>query len=89
MVRLSCEIESQIIAVERIKEYCEIDREASYETDRVLTSKEWPERGTIQFIKYATQYREGMDLVLNNLTFSVSSGQKIGIVGRTGAGITF
>uniref|UniRef100_A0A673W5E8 Canalicular multispecific organic anion transporter 2-like n=1 Tax=Salmo trutta TaxID=8032 RepID=A0A673W5E8_SALTR len=32
------------------------------------------------------RYREGLDLVLKNLTLSVVGGEKIGIVGRTGAG---
>jgi ABC-type multidrug transport system fused ATPase/permease subunit len=35
---------------------------------------------------YSSRYRPGLDLVLKGLSFSVKSGEKIGIVGRTGAG---
>lgn len=86
MVRMSCEIESQIIAVERIKEYAEVDQEAPYESESPIP-KGWPEKGAIDFCNYGTRYREGMDLVLKDICFSSKPGEKIGIVGRTGAGI--
>jgi ATP-binding cassette subfamily C (CFTR/MRP) protein 1 len=38
------------------------------------------------FHDYATRYREGMDLVLRGVSFRIKSTQKVGIVGRTGAG---
>jgi ABC-type multidrug transport system fused ATPase/permease subunit len=82
---MSCEIESQIIAVERIKEYSEIEQEAPYESE-IITPSEWPDKGAIQFSSYGTRYRKGMDLVLKNVTFTAKPGEKIGIVGRTGAG---
>ena len=32
------------------------------------------------------KYREGLPLVLKDLSFAIEAGQKVGIVGRTGAG---
>ncbi|KAJ2806862.1 Canalicular multispecific organic anion transporter 2 [Coemansia guatemalensis] len=46
----------------------------------------WPEQGVVEFKNYSTRYREGLDLALKDLSFRVAPRQKIGIVGRTGAG---
>ena len=46
----------------------------------------WPEQGKIEFKNLSLQYRPETPLVLKNLTFNVKQGDKIGIVGRTGAG---
>lgn len=47
---------------------------------------EWPSKGEVKFENYQLRYRENLDLVLKGITFTVEPGQKIGIVGRTGAG---
>lgn len=46
----------------------------------------WPEKGEIDFQKLSIRYRNGLDLILKGITFKVRSGEKVGIVGRTGAG---
>ena len=46
----------------------------------------WPEKGEIEFKNVSLRYRPDTDIVLNKLTFNVNSGEKIGVVGRTGAG---
>ena len=46
----------------------------------------WPSQGAISFNEVELRYRPNMDLVLRKLSFDVRSGEKIGIVGRTGAG---
>jgi len=40
-------------------------------------SPAWPERGAVQFIDYKVRYREGLDLVLKGLSFSVRGGEKV------------
>lgn len=47
---------------------------------------EWPNKGEIEFKKVVLRYRPDTDIVLNQLTFHAKPGEKIGIVGRTGAG---
>ena len=42
--------------------------------------------GAIKFNNYSTRYREGLDLVLKNITLDIKPNEKVGIVGRTGAG---
>ena len=49
--------------------------------------KEWPQEGKVEFKNYTTRYREGLDLALNDVSAKIQPGQKVGIVGRTGAGM--
>ncbi|OBZ78499.1 Canalicular multispecific organic anion transporter 1 [Grifola frondosa] len=46
----------------------------------------WPDKGEITFKDVQLAYREGLPLVLNGVSFTVRPGEKVGIVGRTGAG---
>ncbi|RUS22445.1 multidrug resistance-associated protein 3 [Endogone sp. FLAS-F59071] len=78
-------LETNIVAVERVKEYVELPTEAAEETDFSLPES-WPAFGEIEFKNYMTRYREGLELVLKGISFKVQCGQKVGIVGRTGAG---
>ncbi|XP_025986918.1 multidrug resistance-associated protein 1 isoform X4 [Solenopsis invicta] len=86
LVRMTSDVETNIVAVERIKEYGETTQEASWKNAENMPAKEWPKHGRVDFKDFKVRYREGLDLVLNGLTFSVLGGEKIGIVGRTGAG---
>ncbi|EDV21130.1 uncharacterized protein TRIADDRAFT_30988, partial [Trichoplax adhaerens] len=86
MVRMSSDLESNIVAVERVKEYSEIPQEASWDIAEVKPDPKWPECGAIQFIDYKTRYRANLDLVLKGVSCDIADGEKIGIVGRTGAG---
>jgi ABC-type multidrug transport system fused ATPase/permease subunit len=46
----------------------------------------WPAKGEIEFKNVVLRYRPDTDIVLNQLTFHAKPGEKIGVVGRTGAG---
>ncbi|MED6282695.1 Canalicular multispecific organic anion transporter 2 [Characodon lateralis] len=86
MVRMTSDLENNIVAVERVKEYSETKTEAPWEVENKKPPPEWPMEGNVEFKEYSVRYREGLDLVLRNITLSVKGGEKIGIVGRTGAG---
>uniref|UniRef100_A0AAQ6A569 ATP-binding cassette, sub-family C (CFTR/MRP), member 3 n=1 Tax=Amphiprion ocellaris TaxID=80972 RepID=A0AAQ6A569_AMPOC len=86
MVRMTSDLENNIVAVERVKEYSETKTEAPWEVEDKKPSSEWPMQGNVEFNDYSVRYREGLDLVLKNITLKVKGGEKIGIVGRTGAG---
>lgn len=81
---MSCEIESQIISVERIIEYAELKQEAPHSVEASEVPVTWPDKGVIEFKNYSTRYREETDLILNDISFKAKAGEKIGIVGRTG-----
>lgn len=46
----------------------------------------WPVQATIEFGNFTMCYRPGLPPVLNDINFKIAAGQKVGIVGRTGAG---
>ncbi|CAF1117338.1 unnamed protein product [Didymodactylos carnosus] len=86
IVRVTSEIETNIVSVERINEYSQLETEAPWEIQDSKPPSNWPSNGEIQFVHLSTRYREGLELVLNDLTIDVQAGEKIGIIGRTGSG---
>uniref|UniRef100_A0A8C1S0S9 ABC-type glutathione-S-conjugate transporter n=1 Tax=Cyprinus carpio TaxID=7962 RepID=A0A8C1S0S9_CYPCA len=86
MVRMTSDLESNIVAVERVKEYSETQTEAPWIVKDKQPPPDWPPKGDVEFVDYSVRYREGLDLVLRNISLKVKGGEKIGIVGRTGAG---
>uniref|UniRef100_A0A672IA04 ATP-binding cassette, sub-family C (CFTR/MRP), member 2 n=1 Tax=Salarias fasciatus TaxID=181472 RepID=A0A672IA04_SALFA len=85
LVKMTSELETNIVAVKRVSEYIEIENEAEWVTD-TRPPKDWPEAGRLQFENYKVHYRPGLDLVLHGITCDIGSTEKIGIVDRTGAG---
>jgi ABC-type multidrug transport system fused ATPase/permease subunit len=61
-------------------------QEAPFEIPEADPPPTWPEYGVVKFDNYQTRYREGLELVLRGISFEIMSGEKVGIVGRTGAG---
>lgn len=86
LIRVASNVETTIVAVERIKEYEEEPQEAPWSLPNEKLNKNWPEHGELIFDNFSVKYRPELDLVLRDLSFTVKSGEKIGIVGRTGAG---
>lgn len=86
LVRMTSDVETNIVAVERIKEYSQTPQEAEWEIPERKPDPKWPEQGLITFDHYQTRYRQGLDLVLRDVTCKIEPGEKVGIVGRTGAG---
>lgn len=72
-------------AVERIFEYIKLDIEKLEEGEK-KPNRDWPTRGQIIFQNVTFKYERNLPPVLKNLSFRIESGEKVGIVGRTGAG---
>jgi len=85
MVALFAQNEQNMNSVERILTYAELPAEGAATTPEDPPSS-WPERGEIYFKNVELSYREGLPLVLKGVNFDVRPGEKVGIVGRTGAG---
>ncbi|XP_053388123.1 multidrug resistance-associated protein 1-like isoform X2 [Mercenaria mercenaria] len=80
------EMEMNVVSAERVNEFSDLPSEAEWKEDKVVPRKDWPATGNISYRKYCTRYRAGLDLVLKGITFNIQNGEKIGVVGRTGAG---
>ncbi|KAG6010759.1 hypothetical protein E4U21_004147 [Claviceps maximensis] len=84
-IRQLAEVENGMNAVERLQHYgTELEEEAPLHTVDVRGS--WPERGEIVFENVQMRYREKLPLVLQGMSMHISGGERVGIVGRTGAG---
>ncbi|EEH10433.1 vacuolar metal resistance ABC transporter [Histoplasma capsulatum G186AR] len=86
IVRQTVEVETNIVSVERVLEYANLPSEAPDVIFKKRPQIGWPSQGGVQFKDYSTRYREGLDLVLKNINLQIQPHEKIGVVGRTGAG---
>jgi len=86
-IRQSAEIVNQMVCVERVLGYGKIEPEAPLElaSDKDL-DKSWPHKGAIDVKDVAVRYRPSLPFALNGASFSVPSGSRVGVVGRTGSG---
>ncbi|KAK2178694.1 hypothetical protein NP493_533g01002 [Ridgeia piscesae] len=83
MVRMTSDLETNIVSVERAKEYSETPTEAPWDIEETRPTASWPNEGHVAFEDYATRYRPGLDLVLRGVSFKHQGRRE---VGRTGAG---
>ena len=86
LVRLYSINEQNMNSVERIKEYLDVEQEAPAVIEKTRPAANWPSEGSVEFIDYSTRYRSDLDPVLQNVSFKIRPLEKVGIVGRTGAG---
>ncbi|XP_022093427.1 multidrug resistance-associated protein 4-like [Acanthaster planci] len=84
-VRQSAELENQMTSVERVCQYIDIKPEAPLETDN-KPPPDWPLDGGITLQDTSLRYTEDGPQVLQNISCSIKPKEKVGIVGRTGAG---
>uniref|UniRef100_A0A674EBJ4 ABC-type glutathione-S-conjugate transporter n=1 Tax=Salmo trutta TaxID=8032 RepID=A0A674EBJ4_SALTR len=86
IVRSWTDVENNIVSVERVKEYADTAKEAVWTVEGSSLPLAWPQTGTIEFQDYGLQYRKGLDWALKGITLKIQEREKVGIVGRTGAG---
>lgn len=87
VIRSLAQVEAAMNSCERIFYYTQqIPQEAPLETDVKPPSPEWPTQGGIVLNQLKMRYREETPLVLKGISVSITGGQRIGVVGRTGSG---
>ncbi|KAG1747124.1 ABC transporter [Suillus paluster] len=87
MVRQLSEVENCMNSVERVMHYAkEVEQEAAHVVENSPAPADWPSQGEIVMKDVVLRYRPELPPVLKGLSMSLSPGEKIGVVGRTGAG---
>lgn len=86
-------IESIMVSAARCMNMVEVPQEEHMSNEERVSKDyplhgrdKWPEEGVVEFMDASLKYRPGTDTVLHKLNFKIGSGEKIGVVGRTGAG---
>ncbi|KAJ8954540.1 hypothetical protein NQ318_000774 [Aromia moschata] len=82
-IRQISELENNMTSVERVLEYTDAETE---DKDVGEIKENWPNQGRIQYKQVSLTYKTTKEEVLKQISFVIEPRQKIGIVGRTGAG---
>ncbi|KAG2937972.1 Canalicular multispecific organic anion transporter 2 [Phytophthora cactorum] len=90
LVQALSQVEPMMVSPERLQEYADIIQEAPsrlpLDPPSTQHPETWPSAGSIKFNHVSFRYKDQGQLVLRDLSFSVYGSEKLGIVGRTGAG---
>ncbi|KAJ3065732.1 hypothetical protein HDU99_004076, partial [Rhizoclosmatium hyalinum] len=80
------QLEMNMNAVERVAEYSEIEQERPAVIEGSRPPSNWPSKGSLSVQGLEMRYAPDQPAVLSDVSFQVQGGEKVGIVGRTGAG---
>ncbi|KAK9267442.1 hypothetical protein L1049_009868 [Liquidambar formosana] len=86
VLRQASRAENSLNAVERVGTYIDLPSEAPTIIESNRPPPGWPLLGSIKFEDVVLRYRPELPPVLHGLSFMISPSEKVGIVGRTGAG---
>ncbi|KAJ9119462.1 hypothetical protein QFC24_005695 [Naganishia onofrii] len=87
IVRQFAEVQNDSNSVDRVLEYANhLEQEAAHDIAETKPPASWPQTGRIKFENVVMSYRPGLPPALKNLSLDVGTNEKVGIVGRTGAG---
>ncbi|XP_020530905.1 ABC transporter C family member 13 isoform X3 [Amborella trichopoda] len=78
------ETEKEMVSVERVLEYMDIAPEDLQGCQSV--NSDWPSQGEVEFHHVSLRYMPSLPLALQDVSFCISAGTQVGVVGRTGAG---
>lgn len=82
-MRQSAAVSNAFVSVERVLEYISLPKEEQ-KVAGIMINPSWPNTGRIEFINMS--YRYDNQVVLEDINLLIENGQRVGIVGRTGAG---
>ncbi|KAJ2679879.1 Multidrug resistance-associated protein 1 [Coemansia spiralis] len=73
-------------AVNQFRDYTSMEREQLFVEDATTPPQDWPQAGKIEFHNFSMKYRHDLEYALKDINLTINPSEKIGIVGRTGAG---
>ncbi|KAF9526532.1 multidrug resistance-associated ABC transporter [Crepidotus variabilis] len=85
LVRIYNEFEVQANSLERIQGYLDIDHEPKA-TEAGKPPAYWPASGDLRVENLSARYSKSGPKVLHEVSFHLKSGERVGVVGRTGSG---
>ncbi|KAJ1780706.1 Multidrug resistance-associated protein 1, partial [Coemansia sp. RSA 2399] len=68
------------------RHYLDMDRDDDSAKDTVDPPSDWPSAGKVEFRNFSMKYRSDLEYALKDINLTINPGEKVGIVGRTGAG---
>jgi len=86
VMNLKANLIAFINSLARNFEYTNLQQEAPAIIESNRPSPDWPQKGGIKFRNVSFRYRPELPLVLRGVSVGIAGGERIGIVGRTGAG---
>ncbi|XP_068682854.1 ATP-binding cassette sub-family C member 4-like [Montipora foliosa] len=84
-IRVASETENFMTSVERVVAYADIEVEPGYNTGQ-LPPQEWPTKGSLTLQDLSLSYLKGTPNTLKGISVNIAAKEKVGVVGRTGAG---
>lgn len=73
-------------SVKRIQEFVDVEQEPQAIASTATLPEDWPAKGAVDFVDYSTRYWSDLDPVLKHVSVYINFLEKVGVVGRTGAG---
>ena len=84
MIHTIANFEKSLINIQKVLRFLDISSE-NMDQDR-HEDKNWPSKGAVEIKDLRLRYRPTTDVVLKGLNVNIKAGEKVGVVGRTGAG---
>jgi len=84
MIHTVANFEKSLINIQKVFRFLEIDSEKL--DQKRHEDKNWPSAGAVEIKDLRLRYRPTTDVVLKGLNVTIKAGEKVGVVGRTGAG---
>jgi ABC-type multidrug transport system fused ATPase/permease subunit len=78
--------EMNLNSIERVNDYLEIESEAPEVIEENRPASNWPQKGQVEIKDLVLRYAKDLDPVIKGITLQILAGEKVGVVGRTGAG---
>nr|GMC81016.1 ABC transporter C family member 13 isoform X2 [Ipomoea batatas] len=78
------ETEKEMVSIERVLQYMDIPQEELIEGQRF--DQHWPFQGDVKFQNVTLRYMPSLPPALRGVSFTITGGTQVGIIGRTGAG---
>ncbi|EDM07279.1 ATP-binding cassette, sub-family C (CFTR/MRP), member 6, isoform CRA_d [Rattus norvegicus] len=86
VVRSWTDLENSMVAVERVQDYVHTPKEAPWRLPSSAAQPLWPCGGQIEFRDFGLRHRPELPMAVQGVSLKIHAGEKVGIVGRTGAG---